>query len=292
MIKYLSLAMIFLLLNGCDAINEKFHLTNNKISDTEVVSEKENKILAYFPERDLLNPSVKKSDNFYYRKLLGKNKNGDYVVQHFYKSNQKKLTDPIIIKEQNDLLKEEPLSINGLRTIYAETGEKTGEGWLFNGKPNGYFVRWHKNGKKFLEKYFINGQQYGITTIWFENGQKLIEGMMINGKAEGLYVTWDEDGQKATEARFVNGKENGVGRMWIDGKLRRQTEYKDNQLHGRSISWHKNGVKASELTYINDKPAGVGIIWDENGNKEIEKTYKDGKVIKKKCYKGLEYCSD
>ena len=63
---------------------------------------------------------------------------------------------------------------------------------------------------------------------------------------------------------------------------------KDTPLTGRAVTLFENGEKEWEGNYKDGKPDGIYTRWYENGQKKEERTYKDGK------YHGLwiEYKKD
>ena len=46
---------------------------------------------------------------------------------------------------------------------------------------------------------------------------------------------------------------------------------------GEYLKWHENGQKQEEGTYKDGKEDGRWMLYDENGQKEFDTTYKDGK---------------
>ena len=51
---------------------------------------------------------------------------------------------------------------------------------------------------------------------------------------------------------------------------------------GLYTNWYENGQKESEGTYKNGKLDGLNTMWYENGQKWYEGTFKDGKKISEK----------
>ena len=48
---------------------------------------------------------------------------------------------------------------------------------------------------------------------------------------------------------------------------------------GNWTGWHENGVKWSELSFKNGKKHGVQKNWYDNGQKELQGEYEDGKPV-------------
>ena len=52
----------------------------------------------------------------------------------------------------------------------------------------------------------------------------------------------------------------------------------------KAITWHKNGQKKMERTFKDGELDGILTSWRENGQKYEESTYKIGKLISKKAW--------
>ena len=50
-----------------------------------------------------------------------------------------------------------------------------------------------------------------------------------------------------------------------------------NNLEGKKTTYYENGQKESELTFKDGKEDGLSTQWYENGQKKDEETFKDGK---------------
>jgi antitoxin component YwqK of YwqJK toxin-antitoxin module len=207
---------------------------------------------------------------------------------------------------------------DGLVTEWYENGEKKSEGTYKNGEFDGLSTSWYKNGQKMSEGaykdgkdwWFENGQKHyernykdGLVTEWYENGQKMSEGTYKNGEFDGLSTSWYGNGQKMSEGTYKNGEFDGLWTNWdkdgskyegkdgsnywefnlvLEGKVKRKDD-KD----GTFLYWYddmKTKIKFHK-TYKNGKLDGLVTNWYENGQKETEGTYKDGKLISRKDWK-------
>lgn len=56
----------------------------------------------------------------------------------------------------------------------------------------------------------------------------------------------------------------------MDFKMQSQVEVR--------TTWYENGMKESEERYVNGKLHGVRTVWDENGQKMCEETYVNGVI--------------
>jgi len=151
---------------------------------------------------------------------------------------------------------------------------KTTRTWK-NGKENGLYTYWFESGQKRREIPYKNGKANGLITEWFENGQKKLEGTFKGGLANGLYTHWFPSGQKWSEKTLKNGKFVGLYTIWDEQNLHEKT-YK-------VIPKSTTNVGVLTSSGFTDK---VDILiklisekrWDKDGQKNFEKTYKNGKL--------------
>jgi antitoxin component YwqK of YwqJK toxin-antitoxin module len=165
---------------------------------------------------------------------------------------------------------------DGLVTEWYENGEKKSEGTYKNGEFDGLSTSWYKNGQKMSEGTYKNGEFDGLSTSWYGNGQKMSEGTYKNGEFDGLWTNWDKDGSKY---EGKDGSNYWEFNLVLEGKVKRKDD-KD----GTFLYWYddmKTKIKFHK-TYKNGKLDGLVTNWYENGQKETEGTYKDGKLISRK----------
>lgn len=86
-----------------------------------------------------------------YRKFLGITKEGYFLVQAFYKKNDKKYTDPYVLVSLGE--------VTSSNSIGSED------------HISGQLVRWYPNGQKWFEGQYFNGEVYGIRRHWDDSGE-------------------------------------------------------------------------------------------------------------------------
>jgi antitoxin component YwqK of YwqJK toxin-antitoxin module len=164
--------------------------------------------------------------------------------------------------------------------------------WYFDGVPfTGVGQRKYENGQKEYEATFQNGEQHGLETHWHRNGQKSSERTWKNGKLISE-KEWVEDGnplwQDQEEGDQKPETKDEAPKIVVDED---QLEYRDDLYYfkekpftGVAVSKHDNGQKESEWTYKDGKLHGLMTGWFEGGKKRWEKTYKDDKLISRKFW--------
>ncbi len=137
--------------------------------------------------------------------------------------------------------------------------------------------RWYPNGQKESQELvcYTPGERYkrptrydwAIYRKWYESGQMLIESIRYGVKRRE--TTWWPNGKVRSQSYMVyRDTTHGVPRA------RTTTEYKE------------SGQRRSTERYQNGKKHGIQVYWREDGSKESELYYENGKevVAKRKLY--------
>ena len=146
-------------------------------------------------------------------------------------------------------------------------------------KPySGQVFSLYDDGKKKEEGTYKNGKPDGLWKEWYENGQKKYEGSFKDGFRNGFWSYWNEEGEKTSEINYKNGKKNGLRFYWWEydnDKIMTEEIYKDGEIISDK-EWYYNGNKEFEKSYKDGKPDGLWKEWYENGQKKYEGSFKDG----------------
>ena len=150
--------------------------------------------------------------------------------------------------------------------LYAK-GQKKSETNVKDGKPDGLWVRWHKNGQKKSESNYKDGVEISVK-YWNSKG---VEGVNVEEleQREGIYYLVGSDTPYTGKATSLY--ENG--QKWSEAN------FKDGKLDGLAVGWHENGQKESEVNFKDGKFHGLWTEWHKNGQKKSERNYKDGKEV-------------
>ena len=151
------------------------------------------------------------------------------------------------------------------------------KGGFIGEQRNGKWVEWYENGQKSLETNYKNGEKDGLMTEWNENGMKIMGGKYINDLMEGewYFKFYDEK-----EKRWVSLKK-GLFKSGDGGNPAINSGIPLNGRHGLFTFFYENGQKESEATYQEGKQIGQTTKWYENGQKENEGYLKNinGKAV-------------
>ena len=92
---------------------------------------------------------------------------------------------------------------------------------------------------------------------------------------------YDEEGKKMRSRVCYNrySELDGEATQWFEnGKMKKQSEYKNGKLHGTLSEWYKNGQKKYEQHFKDGKKDGSFTRWFDDGHKHYVEQYKNGKL--------------
>ena len=189
------------------------------------------------------------------------------------------------------------------------------EGFMVDGKPDGYWKSYYENGNLKSEgnrkNFLLDGewkfyQEDGSISqlITYSEGKKngkritytseyVLEENFSDNTKEGMSYVYDIDNHLVSSVSFSNGVENGMKKEFAeDGRIIRITDYNkgfiissewinrmdgSGRKQGKWLTFHDNGNIATVSFYLNDKLNGYVKHYDEDGKlTDIEK-YDSGK---------------
>jgi uncharacterized protein len=186
---------------------------------------------------------------------------------------------------------QDTLQKNGYNIFYYPNGKISSEGFLKNGKPDGYWKSYNENGTIKSEGNRTNFEIDSLWKFYNHDGKLLVEIFYKYGKKNGIKTTWlDKEtvkenfrddikegytryyypgGKIKQEIPFVKGLEQGFGKEYAqDGTIITLTEYKRGFIVDRLRINRKDG---------SGRKQGRWFTFYEQGNLKSEVTYKDGK---------------
>jgi hypothetical protein len=139
--------------------------------------------------------SLRPIENGYFRKLLGRDKNGRFLVQDFYQNSQKKQSDPFWIRDPQGLTSFDGKYIDGDVIGYHENGKISFQASYQDLQPIGKSKNYYANGQLGLQEEYIDDQTI-VQKAWYENG-KIAAELKINPSEDNAIVesqVWDQQG--------------------------------------------------------------------------------------------------
>ena len=142
-------------------------------------------------------------------------------------------------------------------TYYYETGAKSSEGYLRNGKPDGYWKSFYRNGNIKAEG---NREMYQL---------------------EGPWIFYNEDGEKTVEISYEEGLKNGLQKTYREDVVVKEENYVNDRLQGFTREYYMSGNLRAEIPFVDGKEKGEGFGYEEDGRVTTLFTYKAGVLTRK-----------
>lgn len=134
-------------------------------------------------------------ENGYFRKLLGRDKDGRFLVQDFYQNSRKKQSDPFWIKAPQGLNSFDSKYVDGEVVGYFENGKisfkSTSQDQRLVGKTETYY----SNGQLGLQEEYSDDQPI-VQKVWYEDGKPAAELKLSPSEDYSILDSkvWDQQG--------------------------------------------------------------------------------------------------
>jgi len=154
--------------------------------------------------------------------------------------------------------------------FYYPSGVLSSEGYMKNGKPDGYWKTYHENG---IIKSEGNRKNFELDSLWKfynEEGKSILEVNYLNGLKQGVRKTITEN--EIVEENFDKDIKQGLTRyFYSDGKLKKEIYYEKGKETGQSKEYSQEGIVINIKEYKN----GI-LIRNENINRTDRNKRKQG----------------
>lgn len=156
---------------------------------------------------------------------------------------------------------------------------------------NGDFVQYrYENGNVSSEGFLVNGKPDGYWKSYYENGTLKSEGNRLFFELDSIWKFYYQSGELQTEIYYRNGQRNGYTQnySYFLNKDSVQVHYLESQelylnglREGVSYYYCPEGYILYSYPYKNDKRSGEGYEYDKDGNIISIITYHRGYLIDK-----------
>ena len=200
----------------------------------------------------------------------------------------------LLINSQGRSQTGEQLS-DGYHVFKYPNGSISGEGYIKNGKPDGFWKSYYVTGIKKSEGKRTNFLLDSIWLFFDQSGDTLEKISYLYGKKNGYYLKYKKDPSEGlyiwSRELFAGDKKEGTAYIYYPGKRVKQTIlYNNGKKEGISREYDRDGNIISVLEYNNDflisrerinRTDEKGLkqgVWKEfypNGVIRSEKSYKD-----------------
>jgi len=208
--------------------------------------------------------------NFSGQMVLSARQTADGLVELiFYRSDGSVFRREIVRYDQRD----------GRRLDLDEKGNKSSEGPIRRGLPEGDWRFYSYDGKLTAETQMQSGHMTGPQILYAESGRRLATNQLKDGKREGPSILYHPDGSVSDNLNYLGDQLEGPAQgWWPDGTPRYTATWKAGKLEGPSLEYFASGAKRSEAFYVLGQKDGPARTWDEQGRLLVEEPWQDGKL--------------
>ncbi len=143
-------------------------------------------------------------------------------------------------------------------TYRYESGAKSSEGYLNNGKPDGYWKSFYRSGELKSEG---NRKEYLLDGVW---------------------KFYDQQGEQTLEINYVAGKKEGVQKYIKREVVRKEELFKNDRQEGFTKVYNDKAQLIKEIPFIEGVAHGRGYGYDTKGVINTLFSYRQGKITKKR----------
>ena len=102
---------------------------------------------------------------------------------------------------------------------------------------------------------------------------------------ETVKQEYHDNGKLKRETHFKNEERDGLDTwFYANGNKMFEVHVKNGKAEGLRTEWYENGNKNRERYYKDGELDGLSIFWDREEILDTEDTYKDGLLIFKRCF--------
>lgn len=116
--------------------------------------------------------------------------------------------------------------LHGRRVEWHGNGAMKSEGAYAEGRLQGKYREWQEDGMLVKEEEYLDGEKHGVCFDYYEGGAIFTENPYVKGALHGPGRLWLRNGRKIAEVEYREGVEV-PGTRWIEGKLRKHLEERD-----------------------------------------------------------------
>ena len=160
---------------------------------------------------------------------------------------------------------------NEFKVFYYPNGQKSSEGFLVEGKPDGYWKNYFDTG---VIKSEGNRKEFQLDSTWKFYRLDASLQQTIEYKANVKYGEesyYDSLGRKERTTSYINDIKSGpAGEYYSSGKQKKAFNYVNNQMEGKYFEYAEDGRIITRRTYKN------GLIYSEE---KINRFNKNGQRV-------------
>ncbi|MBP1673568.1 MAG: hypothetical protein H6Q25_1383 [Bacteroidetes bacterium] len=125
-------------------------------------------------------------------------------------------------------------------------------------------IFYYPNGRKSSEGYLINGKPDGYWKSYNESGVLVSEGNRKNFELDSNWIFYDGSGKKISETYYSNGIKNGWRKLYFEDEYIVEN-YKLDTLTGSVITYFNNGKIKKTVPIVDGRKHGMEKEFDQTG---------------------------
>ena len=162
---------------------------------------------------------------------------------------------------------------NGHNEFKYDNGKTSSEGFIENGKPNGYWKTYHENGNLKSEGNRVNYDLDGLWKFFSVQGFVNLEISYQNGLKHGFRKFYSNDSILVKKEEFVKDTIQHAYKYYQSGQLQFEIPFREGVKNGIGFEYDSLGLKISILKYQS------GILKKSFINRKDRSGRKNGKWI-------------
>jgi antitoxin component YwqK of YwqJK toxin-antitoxin module len=154
---------------------------------------------------------------------------------------------------------------------------------------NEYITLYYPNGKVLSEGYMKNGKPEGYWKTYFTTGILKSEGNRSNFLLDSVWIFYNSVGDTTQKINYLYGKKNGYSYEYntdrtqpdFVGKILSKELFVNDIKEGKSFYYYKEGKLNIEVVYRNNKKDGISIEYEKDGRVITIIRYNKGSIVER-----------
>jgi len=168
---------------------------------------------------------------------------------------------------------------DGRRIDLDEKGNRTAEGPIRGGLPEGDWMFYSADGKLSAETRMQAGKMTGPQILFNPDGRQRAFHTLVDGRRQGPSTLFHPDGSVSDNLNYLGDQLEGPAQgWWPDGGPRYTATWKAGKLEGPSLEYFSSGAKRFEAFYVAGKKDGPARTWNEKGELTVEEQWKNDQL--------------
>ncbi len=145
-------------------------------------------------------------------------------------------------------------------------------------------VYYYENGKISSEGFLRNGKPDGYWKSYYRNANLKAEGNRVNFLLDGPWIFYDREGLKTSIITYQAGQKEGPRKAFKEGKLFKIDYFEDDVQEGITKVFYPDSSLHKEIPYLKGKQEGRGFEYaQEDGRVITLMEYKNGSLLRKQA---------